>query len=481
MSLESLEEMLKKQFPGGAPVEVPYRRVEPVASPEYPVATPQEMERQFAKARANTEFKGEPKPSSMPYEPAMDVPVQVKAVETSAQTAPQSAPAVSNTDDLLARIRSMSTQSQAPIAPAVDPVSAGIQDEIELMREKSTRSGGEGGVHWAELLGMALPVALGASVGQVGAPARSSGAYGIARAKEERDKANSLDKEIAKLQGRLALARGRAASKGQADPMVTVRGPDNQPYPMRLSQAQQLGLPEYRDDSFTFLKGEVDGEERFIPASTKTGKEAEPGARIAQSDQRNGAGTGGLKAAKTRVDLENAITANYKNEIARVQKSISEYQNVQEAMRSGDPTRQVTGVMGFLRVVDPDSVARESEVAAILGARDRTEAARMLDDILLGRTKLTPRQAAVIANASDSILNNVVTNYESISAKNMEQRARSVGLDTGFVPKFSGRFKRFDAMDVPQESAPRAPQAPVKLVPTGKFNAAGKPMYRVAE
>ena len=263
MSLESLEEMLKKQFPNGAPVEVPYRNEAPVgqvlAVGDARRGTPAQPASQATVEAAVT-------PQGTPQFKVTDKSaIDVVGYETDDR--PRKTYAEEQQEKIAAQM-----QAAQPIIQAA-PQSREFDDIRQQITEFRNEGKEAGGLHWAELLGMAIPVAVGASVGQLGAPAKSSGAYGISRAAEERKRADSINTKITELQRSLATAQGRMGQKNPADPNVTALGPDGKPYDVPRSVAMKLGWPTYKEDAFQKIEYlDEEGKPRIGAFSTKKGE-----------------------------------------------------------------------------------------------------------------------------------------------------------------------------------------------------------------
>lgn len=229
------------------PVPTNYVERRAVSTPEYPIATEQEMKEAFKKAEANKEFN--PAPLKLSKETKDLAPIDTKIAfsetEYSYKPQPKMPKSSAQTEEFLKKLNELN-QSNSPV-PQQSQEYADIRKQIEEF--KASRDQG-GGIHWAEMLGMAIPVVVGAGVGQLGAGAISSGQYGLSRAAEERKKDESFNKMLTELQGKLALAQGRQAAKNPSDPIKTFEGPDGKPYLLRVSQGQKLGLPEFKEGSF---------------------------------------------------------------------------------------------------------------------------------------------------------------------------------------------------------------------------------------
>lgn len=269
MSIESLEELLKKQMPPASQpnpsrtnyVELFEEATKPGAgrmSPEVDSMLGKIIEEDARKAQAaraadpRTKLEST-KPKVSLGNDNIDVsgtlrPFPEPAPVPQSAPVPQTAPS-NQTNEFLESLKQLNTANSAPQAPSAE------YDEVkrQIQEFKGSRDQG-GGIHWAEILGMAIPVALGAGVGQVGAPAKSSGKYGIDRAAEERKREQDFNKMLTELQGKLALAQGRQAARNPSDPIKTFEGPDGKPYLLKVSQGQALGLPEFKEGSFAPLE-----------------------------------------------------------------------------------------------------------------------------------------------------------------------------------------------------------------------------------
>lgn len=271
MSIESLEEMIKKQFPQQ---QTRSNYVEVVDTPELPKVTgisQESIARDAAKAQAarmadpRTALESQRPRETVGTQEAIPVSSAIREVVAPQRTVQptQPAPQEKSFADMISDLQRSPSQ-----APREDIYGS---TETEIQRLKSQRSGaGDNG--WIDLLGMAIPTVVGASVGQLGAGAIPAGEYGIARGKEIRAQDQKLEEMIAKLASDRAKALGR--QKEAADPVKTFLGPDGQPYALRLSQGNALGLPEFKEGSFKDLRivDPVTGEEKVGLLDQKRGE-----------------------------------------------------------------------------------------------------------------------------------------------------------------------------------------------------------------
>ena len=177
MSIESLEEMLKKQFPRGAPVEVPYRNEAP---PEVVLGVGDARRGVPVQPAPQVSVETAVTPEGTPKTKVTDKSaIDVVGYET------EDRPRKTYAEEQQEKIAAQMAAAQ-PMIQAAAPQTREFDDIRQQITQFRNEGKEAGGIHWAELLGMALPVVAGASVGQFGAPAKSSGAYGIARAAEER-------------------------------------------------------------------------------------------------------------------------------------------------------------------------------------------------------------------------------------------------------------------------------------------------------
>jgi hypothetical protein len=265
MSLESLEEMLKKMQPSTSQVEVPYAPVTPEA-----VAR---SEAKAAKVLTPQEMSGEPTgrvPLTHP-KTVIEPSGAIASKDLDALAVPEGPAPKTYEEEQREKIASMLSQEQTKAASPTQPSGDYAEISRQIEEFKTQQQGGQG-IHWAEMLGMAIPVALGAGVGQLGAGAKSSGAYGIKRAEEERKKQTDLNKMITDLQGKLALAKGRSLAKNPSDPNVTAQGPDGKPYDVPRSVAMKLGWPTYKEGSFQTVEYDDEGKPRLGAFDKKRGE-----------------------------------------------------------------------------------------------------------------------------------------------------------------------------------------------------------------
>ncbi len=326
---------------------------------------------------------------------------------------------------------------QAPVTPQAPRVTEEVSVESVLephlmpqpQAEPSSMSADAQKTDWRQWLTLIAPLATGAGVGILSgdmnrglAAGVSVGADAAGKEVDRRDKAQ--EKELERRRNfedyinKLKLKRTESATAK----------------PQYLEIIDENGRPRYINAN------EYAGQTLFDPKMLSVEK---PGT------------IGGMKPNEIAT-THGKLLQPYGEEIKNLQKASVEYRNVQEALRVGDPVAEVAAVMQFLRVVDPQSVARESEVAGILGARSKTELFGMLDDIILGKKKLTPNQARALGSMSGKFLQNRVDLFDEVSRPNIMKAGKAAGIqDFSFIPEFGLAKKSYP--DLPKE-----PEAPKK-------------------
>jgi hypothetical protein len=92
----------------------------------------------------------------------------------------------------------------------------------------------------------------------------------------------------------------------------------------------------------------------------------------------------------------------------KVNDGLNHARNVQQALMdpsiARDPTRQVALVFSFGKMLDPESVVRESEYALIANARGAFETFLQTPDIIMRGTKLTDKQLASMRQIASQFL-----------------------------------------------------------------------------
>ena len=249
-----------------------------------------------------------------------------------------------------------------------------------------------------------------------------------AQAKLWEDMANNLQEH-----GPTALRSIRAALIGRLMPL------DPQA-PEKCKKLQELRLAE-RTEDLDVKKKEL--ENKKLRAELLNSLEAKKKAGL-------------FKDVNERFNAEHKLSTQYYKEIGGVLDIIdggARIKKIMDMAPSGVGDFALAQI--FLKMTDPRSVARESEVAAVMKSRGWGDSVSMLRDWISSGKKLTPTQRSQIYEIAMAMSNAVRPRYDRVRG-NLETRAKEFGLnpDNIFGENAFGAQKAPDAARADSANAP---------------------------
>lgn len=172
----------------------------------------------------------------------------------------------------------------------------------------------------------------------------------------------------------------------------------------------------------------------------------------ATSQKRAGASSISVNTGQKGLDNELKIRGDFKTEpvYKAFQETAAAHQQIKAAIRQASPAGDLAAATKIMKILDPGSVVRESELGMAMAASGLLDRAANYAEMLIKGTKLTPQQRKDFGALADALFAEAEKAY---SAKEQEYQgiARAYGLDpkrsTGSRPNFGGMTTVDDLVD----------------------------------
>jgi hypothetical protein len=136
--------------------------------------------------------------------------------------------------------------------------------------------------------------------------------------------------------------------------------------------------------------------------------------------------TGGQKGFDNEMGLKKAFSAE------PVYKAYGEmqsaYSQITDSLKSSSPAGDLAAATKFMKLLDPGSVVRESELGMAMAASGALDRAKNYAQMRLAGTKLTPTQRKDFQDLSDQLFGTATNTYNQKRAE-FEQMGTAYGLD----------------------------------------------------
>lgn len=129
-----------------------------------------------------------------------------------------------------------------------------------------------------------------------------------------------------------------------------------------------------------------------------------------------------------KFEWEDKLRSDYKTDVKAFREVEDAHRIIKNALKNPSPANDMAAATKFMKLLDPGSVVRESELNMAMQASGVLDRMANYHNLLLKGQKLTPQQREDFANAADTIYNNVQAKWGEMDAI-YDESAKSYGLD----------------------------------------------------
>jgi hypothetical protein len=144
--------------------------------------------------------------------------------------------------------------------------------------------------------------------------------------------------------------------------------------------------------------------------------------------------------ADKRFEWEDKLRSDYRNDIKPFREVQDAHRIIKNALSNPSPANDLAAATKFMKLLDPGSVVRESELAMAMQASGLWDRLTNYHQMLLSGQKLTPTQRTDFAKAADSIFDNVNAMWGEIDSA-YDASAKAYGIDPSRVKMGGGSAK----------------------------------------
>jgi hypothetical protein len=141
-----------------------------------------------------------------------------------------------------------------------------------------------------------------------------------------------------------------------------------------------------------------------------------------------------------KFEWEDKLRGDYKSDVKAFREVEDAHRIIKGALANPSPANDMAAATKFMKLLDPGSVVRESELGMAMQATGMLDRMANYHNMLLKGQKLTPQQREDFAKAADIIYGNVQTKWGEMD-KIYDETATSYGLDPKRVKMGSGSSK----------------------------------------
>jgi hypothetical protein len=132
--------------------------------------------------------------------------------------------------------------------------------------------------------------------------------------------------------------------------------------------------------------------------------------------------------ADKKFEWEDKLRADYKTDVKAFREVEDAHRIIKGALQNPSPANDMAAATKFMKLLDPGSVVRESELNMAMQASGVLDRMANYHNLLLKGQKLTPQQREDFAAAADIIYNNVQAKWGDMD-KIYDESATAYGLD----------------------------------------------------
>jgi hypothetical protein len=132
--------------------------------------------------------------------------------------------------------------------------------------------------------------------------------------------------------------------------------------------------------------------------------------------------------ADKRFEWEDKLRSDYKTDVKAFREVEDAHRIIKNALQNPSPANDMAAATKFMKLLDPGSVVRESELNMAMQASGVLDRMSNYHNLLLQGHKLTPSQRLDFAQAADIIYKNVQAKWGEMDAI-YDESAKSYGLD----------------------------------------------------
>lgn len=129
-----------------------------------------------------------------------------------------------------------------------------------------------------------------------------------------------------------------------------------------------------------------------------------------------------------KFEWEDKLRADYKGDVKAFREVEDAHRIIKNALLNPSPANDLASSTKFMKLLDPGSVVRESELAMAMQASGMLDRMANYHRMMLSGEKLTPTQRADFARAADMIYENVQSKWSEIDGI-YDESAKAYGLD----------------------------------------------------
>ena len=146
-----------------------------------------------------------------------------------------------------------------------------------------------------------------------------------------------------------------------------------------------------------------------------------------------------------KFEWEDKLRADYKTDVKAFREVEDAHRIIKGALANPSPANDMAAATKFMKLLDPGSVVRESELNMAMQASGVLDRMANYHNLLLKGQKLTPQQRQDFAAAADIIYNNVQAKWGEMD-KIYDESANAYGLDPRRVKMGGGSASKLPVM-----------------------------------
>jgi hypothetical protein len=141
-----------------------------------------------------------------------------------------------------------------------------------------------------------------------------------------------------------------------------------------------------------------------------------------------------------KFEWEDKLRSDYKTDVKAFREVEDAHRIIQNALKNPSPANDMAAATKFMKLLDPGSVVRESELSMAMQASGVLDRMTNYHNMLLQGHKLTPQQRLDFAAAADTIYGSVQSKWSEMDTI-YDEAAKSYGLDPRRVKMGGGSSK----------------------------------------
>jgi hypothetical protein len=146
-----------------------------------------------------------------------------------------------------------------------------------------------------------------------------------------------------------------------------------------------------------------------------------------------------------KFEWEDKLRSDYKTDVKAYREVEDAHRIIKGALQNPTPANDMAAATKFMKLLDPGSVVRESELQMAMQASGVLDRMANYHNLLLRGQKLTPQQREDFAAAADIIYNNVQSKWREMDSI-YDESAKAYGLDPRRVKMGGGAASKLPVM-----------------------------------